>query len=1008
MAERSIAQSMKTSTSAPSLTSNSTLDRACSCGGQASREFGEPGGRGCDVVRRSAVGSGQVRLVPPLVHEVVRWPGQPLDADVRTSAEASLDADFSRVRVHTDAQAARSARMLNANAYTVGHGIVFGCQKYSPYSAAGRRLLLHELTHVVQQRSISAGGTPLLIGADDSRFEREAVRQETTRTAEPVVSTAAQSMLQRQPSQDQLMQVCERPGAVQDQGARGCTYRAPENCVTYEQWIAAFGALRHFTALDSVPGGTPSGHEVLGAAPASAEADAPEADRPVPPARGGVADRFIDHPTDQWVRTCLPENLRQTAYRLPSDCADIAVILRHVWLAAHRRTERVGRWIIGDAAGRAAQTRIAGIIGAVYSGNVDLIVNPYTDAQGNPLRSFDALQARLHPGDVLVWAHHAGDLGGPRTGGHTHTVVEVSRQAGRVAVLTALQGNQPISELQATEIREQLRTEQPRRAVPTESALRGAAGRRIEVDTLSVAGGDLRDLPLPQPRGAEHGQPRLVWTWRDGSTTLVAAGPPAAAAQPPGRRPGGRVRRLVDWLAPLRAANRETLPGTFEAALMEARSAVEAGTGQPTDQDAAQFGRVVGERLWQLARQSRDLGGESHFEPMERLRAVLRSLGGIEPSGRTDNPNADEVRRVFLLIEEAFDLAARGGTSIDFPSRTARGTTLVKVLLTGFDPFNVTDPRRSPAPGDWNPSGAAVLALDGKRLTAGSDAVVAVEGVVLPVDFVRFEQGLVEQIVGPLVNQVDAILTVSMDPGIVLGEPVRFERFAVGVHELNDGRLRDIPGVGGGSTGPAIIETGASLEDLRRATESPRRRGQVAVPAPDIGDAVTFEFATADEADRALGALNLSPQRNRLVEIRSLPALQQIGSTATRGPGETIVRFQAQGRAFQVRLLSGPGGNFLSNEVSYRVLRLIAAGQDARSPISFHIHTQRGDNVSREANAPADRRGRQRLLDRARNVRGTLIATLTRVIQAVAVRVVAARRPSGTRAPQRRRSRTGP
>src|SRR5205823_4755213 len=101
-----------------------------------------------------------------------------------------------------------------------------------------------------------------------------------------------------------------------------------------------------------------------------------------------------------------------------------------------------------------------------------------------------------------------------------------------------------------------------------------------------------------------------------------------------------------------------------------------------------------------------------------------------------------------------------------------------------------------------------VLALDGARVEAGGGVVVAVEGVVLPVDYAQFGQGLVERIVGPLVNQVDAIVTVSMDPGIAPGAPVRFERFAVGVHELNDGRLRDIPGVSGGATGPALIETG--------------------------------------------------------------------------------------------------------------------------------------------------------------------------------------------------------
>jgi hypothetical protein len=59
--------------------------------------------------------------------------------------------DFARVRVHTDAKAARSARAINAMAYTVGQNLVFGTGQYSPGTSTRRRLMAHELTHVVQQ-----------------------------------------------------------------------------------------------------------------------------------------------------------------------------------------------------------------------------------------------------------------------------------------------------------------------------------------------------------------------------------------------------------------------------------------------------------------------------------------------------------------------------------------------------------------------------------------------------------------------------------------------------------------------------------------------------------------------------------------------------------------------------------------------------------------------------------------------------------------------------------------
>ncbi len=77
--------------------------------------------------------------------------GQPLRADTLVSMEARFGHDFSRVRVHSDAGAQEAARALRAHAYTSGHDISFGAGRYDPDSAQGRRLLGHELSHVVQQ-----------------------------------------------------------------------------------------------------------------------------------------------------------------------------------------------------------------------------------------------------------------------------------------------------------------------------------------------------------------------------------------------------------------------------------------------------------------------------------------------------------------------------------------------------------------------------------------------------------------------------------------------------------------------------------------------------------------------------------------------------------------------------------------------------------------------------------------------------------------------------------------
>lgn len=115
--------------------------------------------------------------VPSIVHEVLRSPGQPLDATTRNFFDSRFGHDFSRVRVHTDAQATESAQAINASAYTVGRDVVFDRARYSPNTNEGRQLLAHELTHVIQQTGHlqrSSISPPIEVGAPDDALEREA------------------------------------------------------------------------------------------------------------------------------------------------------------------------------------------------------------------------------------------------------------------------------------------------------------------------------------------------------------------------------------------------------------------------------------------------------------------------------------------------------------------------------------------------------------------------------------------------------------------------------------------------------------------------------------------------------------------------------------------------------------------------------------------------------------------------------------------------------------------
>lgn len=105
------------------------------------------------LLQRAAVDSSSVGKVPRIVHEVLRSPSHPLDAVTQAFMEPRFGHDFSGVRVHTDVKAAESARAVNALAYTVGRDLVFGVGQYMPETNKGRKLIAHELAHVVQQNS---------------------------------------------------------------------------------------------------------------------------------------------------------------------------------------------------------------------------------------------------------------------------------------------------------------------------------------------------------------------------------------------------------------------------------------------------------------------------------------------------------------------------------------------------------------------------------------------------------------------------------------------------------------------------------------------------------------------------------------------------------------------------------------------------------------------------------------------------------------------------------------
>jgi hypothetical protein len=97
--------------------------------------------------------------VPTSVDQILAGSGRPLEPALSRDMEQRFGYDFSRVRIHTGANAERSAREVDAHAYTVGRDIVFGTGRFAPETREGQRLLAHELTHVVQQSGAAGTGS---------------------------------------------------------------------------------------------------------------------------------------------------------------------------------------------------------------------------------------------------------------------------------------------------------------------------------------------------------------------------------------------------------------------------------------------------------------------------------------------------------------------------------------------------------------------------------------------------------------------------------------------------------------------------------------------------------------------------------------------------------------------------------------------------------------------------------------------------------------------------------
>lgn len=244
------------------------------------------------------------------------------------------------------------------------------------------------------------------------------------------------------------------------------------------------------------------------------------------------------------------------------------------------------------------------------------------------------------------------------------------------------------------------------------------------------------------------------------------------------------------------------------------------------------------------------------------------------------------------LLLDVLEAASRGRTSIDFP---ARGADVRRILVSGFDPFQLRDLGLRKA----NPSGAAVLALDGQTIPAASGSRAgSIEGVIFPVRFADFDRGMVETTFRPYLQntskRVDMIMTISQ----------------------------------GGSTLKPLDPkaTGAKKKELEteqsKAFELERFAGRHRAPAIPDNTGV-------DPVKRGLREGKRLTKGTDFIES-SLPRREM----SDREETEAESKKELSGEGKEV----GSGGGFLSNEIFYRTAALNATS-DAKSRVPVgHLH----------------------------------------------------------------------
>jgi pyrrolidone-carboxylate peptidase len=774
------------------------------------------------ILRYAEGAANSAASAPASVERVLGNSGRPLEAGLRQEMGERFGHDFSQVRVHTGGEAEQSARDVNALAYTAGHNIVFGAGAFRPQSSEGRRLLAHELTHVVQQSGHQASQAPTLQRKADSDRPKESSRKLLHKL--------------KQEKGDEKAKLRLTPGVL--------------------AWVTA---LR------------------------SGEVDPNEADPAKPKADLDASYTQKRHEGEAFtwgkgdVHGVDVSDVNQGNI---GDCYFMALLAA----IAEVRPDAIEQMVKPNADGSFTVSFFA-----PDGKKIQQVVWPDFPTGASGAASFaghgdndNVYGKELWP--MLIekawmqvrgsWRNMEGGMSDPKQHaigmtGNERDNFDLPGKLSDEALFDKLSkhfnAKQPVTVFSPKDT-----DPMPRQKKATKAGViinHAYALWHINTNSKTV------DLYNPHGPNSDHllnkNMSYLKTNFRRLAFFTLKAAEVSTTKQGPSKEEQLGSEAIPKQI--LKDSGYDLLVADFEKELPTKPSALKA-------KEAVQ---EFGEKLWEHSKTRAQDAKKADTDDRPLYWARLAAATFI----RSFVPSKFTLTRVEKqLLLDVLEASSRGRTSINFPASTTGGAR--RILVSGFDPFGLRDLGLRKA----NPSGAAVLALDGQTIPAASGSREGrVEGVIFPVRFADFDRGMVETTFRPYLKErskkVDMIMTISQ----------------------------------GGST----LNPSASKAKQSQAFELERYAGRHRAPSgTDNNEVDPVGPSGLKEGKR------LTPGKDFIES--SLPRSSMSGRPETEA--ESKKELSADGKEV------GSGGGFLSNEIFYRTAALNdTSDAGSRVPVG-HLH----------------------------------------------------------------------